>query len=65
MLDIKRILDHDDHVNLFTKELLPKFPTVFYQWFKDIASDPTSWFAYRLQYTRTMAVMSMVGHILG
>ncbi|KAF9584971.1 serine/threonine-protein kinase M1, partial [Lunasporangiospora selenospora] len=63
--EIKRILDHTDHVNLFVKELLPRFPPVFYQWFKDISSEPSAWFAARLRYTRTTAVMSMVGHIVG
>ncbi|KAG9067389.1 serine/threonine-protein kinase M1 [Linnemannia hyalina] len=63
--DIKRILDHEDHVRLFVKELVPKFPSVFYQWFKEIAPEPTAWFAARLRFTRTAAVMSMAGYIVG
>ncbi|KAF9205154.1 serine/threonine-protein kinase M1 [Haplosporangium sp. Z 27] len=63
--EIKRILDHDDHVRMFTKDLLPKFPTIFYQWFMDISQEPTAWFETRLRYTRTTAVMSMVGYIVG
>ncbi|KAF9155074.1 serine/threonine-protein kinase M1 [Linnemannia schmuckeri] len=63
--DIKRILDHEDHVRLFVKELVPKFPSVFYQWFKEIAPEPTAWLAARLRFTRTAAVMSMAGYIVG
>ncbi|KAG0381061.1 serine/threonine-protein kinase M1 [Mortierella sp. AD032] len=63
--DIKRYLDHEDHVRLFVKDLLPKFPPVFYQWFKEIAPEPTAWFAARLRFTRTAAVMSMAGYIVG
>ncbi|KAF9943469.1 serine/threonine-protein kinase M1, partial [Mortierella alpina] len=63
--DIKLLLDHDDRVKVFTKELLPKFPPVFHQWLKDIAPEPTEWFATRLRYVRTTAVMSMVGYIMG
>ncbi|KAF9100333.1 serine/threonine-protein kinase M1 [Mortierella sp. GBA35] len=63
--DIRKVLEHEDHVRLFTKELLPRFPSLFYQWFKDITSEPNAWFAARLRFTRTAAVMSMVGHIVG
>ncbi|KAF9560300.1 serine/threonine-protein kinase M1 [Mortierella alpina] len=63
--DIKRLLDHEDRVRIFSKELLPKFPPVFHQWLKDIAPEPTEWFATRLRYARTTAVMSMVGYIMG
>ncbi|KAG0246449.1 serine/threonine-protein kinase M1 [Mortierella sp. GBA43] len=63
--EIRRILDHEDHVRMFTKELIPKFPPYFYQWFIEISPEPTAWFEARLRYTRTTAVMSMVGHIMG
>ncbi|KAG0349509.1 serine/threonine-protein kinase M1 [Podila humilis] len=63
--DIKRVLDSENNVRLFVHELLPKFPPIFYQWFKEIAPEPTEWFAARQRYTRTTAVMSMVGHIMG
>ncbi|KAF9435330.1 serine/threonine-protein kinase M1 [Entomortierella beljakovae] len=63
--EIKRILDNEDHVRMFTRDLLPKFPTVFYQWFMDISQEPAAWFETRLRYTRTTAVMSMVGYIVG
>ncbi|KAF9115524.1 serine/threonine-protein kinase M1 [Mortierella sp. AM989] len=63
--EVKRILDHEDHVRMFTRDLLPKFPAIFYQWFIEISQEPTAWFETRLRYTRTTAVMSMVGYILG
>ncbi|KAF9364890.1 serine/threonine-protein kinase M1 [Mortierella sp. NVP85] len=65
IIDIKRVLDHEDHVRLFAKELVPKFPPYFYRWFFDISPEPSAWFETRLRYTRTTAVMSMVGHIMG
>ncbi|ORZ11293.1 hypothetical protein BCR41DRAFT_110660 [Lobosporangium transversale] len=63
--EIKRILDHEDHVRMFVKDLLPKFPPVFHQWLLDISKEPTAWFETRLRYTRTTAVMSMAGHVMG
>lgn len=46
-------------------EQLPRCPTIFYRWFKEISPEPTEWFATRQRYVRTTAVMSMVGHIMG
>lgn len=34
-------------------------------WFLETFPEPTAWFAVRLNYARTVAVMSMVGFILG
>lgn len=42
-----------------------RFPPVFYEWFLVMFSEPAAWFEARLRYTRTSAVMSMVGTILG
>ncbi|KIY53078.1 hypothetical protein FISHEDRAFT_34031 [Fistulina hepatica ATCC 64428] len=39
--------------------------TVFHEWFLETFPEPTAWFASRLAYARTLAVMSMVGYILG
>lgn len=49
------------------KLLMAKFarPSRFWRWFVVSYSDPSSWYRARLCYTRTAAVMSMVGHILG
>jgi serine/threonine-protein kinase ATR len=49
----------------FTDLLLPRFPDVFHEWFLENFPDPGKWFSSRLCYSRTTAVMSMVGYILG
>lgn len=36
-----------------------------HEYFVTNFSEPTAWLSSRLAYTRTAAVMSMVGHILG
>jgi serine/threonine-protein kinase ATR len=46
-------------------EILPRFPSVFGEWFLSTFPDPQDWFSARLSYVRTTAVMSMVGFIVG
>ncbi|KKA30143.1 hypothetical protein TD95_002801 [Thielaviopsis punctulata] len=50
---------------IFQRDVLSKFPPVLHVWFMDTFPDPTAWFRARLRYTRSCAVMSMVGTILG
>ncbi|KAI0271954.1 hypothetical protein BGY98DRAFT_1091035 [Russula aff. rugulosa BPL654] len=50
---------------LFAKEVLPMFPPVFHEWFLETFPEPSTWLAGRLVYTRSAAVMSMIGFILG
>ncbi|KAL9021748.1 MAG: hypothetical protein Q9185_001112 [Variospora sp. 1 TL-2023] len=50
---------------MFVDQILPKFPLVFHEWFVDMFPEPGAWFAARLRYTRSCAVMSIVGHVLG
>jgi serine/threonine-protein kinase ATR len=38
---------------------------VFHEWFVEVFSEPSAWFSSRIAYSRTSAVMSMVGHVLG
>ena len=45
--------------------LLERHPSVFAEWFVRNFPDPQAWFMARLSYTRTTAVMSMVGYLLG
>lgn len=40
-------------------------PPIFYKWFLEKFPDPLAWFNARTAYTRTCAVMSMVGAIVG
>ena len=50
---------------LFTEKVLKTFPPVFHKWFVQQFPEPSAWFVARLRYTRSCAVMSMVGTILG
>ena len=50
---------------LFTGKILGHFPPVFHEWFVEMFPEPGSWFTARLRYTRSCAVMSIVGHVLG
>ncbi|KAF1987090.1 hypothetical protein K402DRAFT_463189 [Aulographum hederae CBS 113979] len=53
------------NIHIFTDEVLSKFPPVLYEWFIETFPEPEEWLASRLRYTRSCAVMSMVGHVLG
>ncbi|KAL4227217.1 hypothetical protein ACF0H5_012662 [Mactra antiquata] len=52
-------------LQVFKQKLLPRHPPVFGEWFLRTFPDPTSWYNARLAYCKTVAVMSMVGYILG
>lgn len=51
-------------VNLF-ESICEEFPPVLHHWFIDQFSDPAIWYLARKSFTRTAAVMSMVGYIIG
>ena len=53
------------NTKIFTEGVLGVFPPVLPQWFVAQFPNPTAWFGARLRYTRSCAVMSMVGTILG
>lgn len=55
----------DANIKLFTEQILGMFPPVLPSWFISQFPNPSAWFAARLKYTRSCAVMSMVGTILG
>lgn len=69
--EIRQLLDKAcgdiDHgsAKIFTEQIQPKFPLVLYEWFIEAFPEPESWLAARLRYTRSCAVMSIVGHVLG
>ncbi|ALC39342.1 mei-41 [Drosophila busckii] len=50
---------------VFLKQLLPAHPPVFQDWLRQRFTTPHSWYEARNSYIRTIAVMSMVGYILG
>ncbi|KAH4967839.1 hypothetical protein HBI26_107510 [Parastagonospora nodorum] len=52
-------------VPIFTDKILSKFQPVLHEWFVETFPEPEAWFAARLRYTRSCAVMSIVGHVLG
>ncbi|KAJ4304960.1 serine/threonine-protein kinase M1 [Kalmusia sp. IMI 367209] len=53
------------HTNIFTHKILARFQPVLHEWFVETFPEPEAWFAARLRYTRSCAVMSIVGHALG
>jgi serine/threonine-protein kinase ATR len=52
-------------IRIFTDDVLGRFPPLLPLWFIQQFPSPSAWFAARLKYTRSCAVMSMVGTILG
>ncbi|KAF2135717.1 uncharacterized protein K452DRAFT_322886 [Aplosporella prunicola CBS 121167] len=57
--------DAPGSVNIFTDKILKHFRPVLYEWFIETFPEPEAWFTARLKYTRSCAVMSIVGHVLG
>lgn len=55
----------DSKIGIFTNDVLGQFPPVLPLWFIRQFPNPSAWFAARQRYTRSCAVMSMVGTILG
>lgn len=49
----------------FYKRSCREFPPVLHRWLIDQFSDPASWYLARSSFTRSAAVMSMVGYIIG
>ncbi|KIW85501.1 hypothetical protein Z517_00892 [Fonsecaea pedrosoi CBS 271.37] len=69
-MEIRNLLDEScsgdpENAKIFTDKILKKFPPVFHEWFVESFPDPSAWFNARLRYTRSAAVMSIVGHVLG
>jgi serine/threonine-protein kinase ATR len=54
-----------EKAHYFPQKVLAMFPPVFHEWFVESFPDPSAWFNARLRYTRSAAVMSIVGHVLG
>ncbi|KAL1871978.1 hypothetical protein VTK73DRAFT_1808 [Phialemonium thermophilum] len=62
---MKDAAENEKNLHLFTDTVLGLFPPVLPEWFINQFPNPSAWFAARLRYTRSCAVMSMVGTILG
>lgn len=50
---------------VFLEKLLPLHPPVLREWYLREFSHPTAWYLARTAYVRTLAVMSIVGYMLG
>lgn len=50
---------------LLFEKICKEVPPVLHNWFIDQFSDPRTWYLARTSFTRTSAVMSMVGYIIG
>ncbi|KAI0797124.1 hypothetical protein C8Q75DRAFT_710778 [Abortiporus biennis] len=55
----------EEAADLFVNHVLSGIPPVFHEWFIETFPEPSAWLSSRLAYSRTAAVMSMVGFILG
>lgn len=47
------------------EQLKAKYPPVLHEWFIETFADPSSWLDARTNFARTLAVMSIVGFIVG
>lgn len=61
---IKKATDNEAG-KIFASEVLPMFSPVFHEWFLETFPEPSAWLASRLVYSRSAAVTSMIGFILG
>ncbi|OJJ46333.1 hypothetical protein ASPZODRAFT_66362 [Penicilliopsis zonata CBS 506.65] len=50
---------------IFKTKILSKLQPVLHEWFVEMFPETEAWFTARLRYTRSTAVMSMVGYVLG
>ncbi|KAI0832693.1 hypothetical protein BC628DRAFT_1309839 [Trametes gibbosa] len=62
---IKATAEPDEAAKIFANKVLSHFPPVLHEWFIETFPEPSTWLASRTSYSRTAAVMSMVGYILG
>jgi len=58
---------HDERrLKIFEEQLLAKHPPVMHEWFlHNFQSDAAMWYHSRALYCRSLAVMSMVGYMIG
>ncbi|KAI8929063.1 hypothetical protein BC831DRAFT_33247 [Entophlyctis helioformis] len=65
--EIKTILERKSPSleEIFVNTVLPRFPPVFHEWFREAFPEPSQWLGSRLTYTVSTAVMSMVGYVVG
>ncbi|KAG2234017.1 hypothetical protein INT48_007107 [Thamnidium elegans] len=52
-------------IRAFKNVILPQCPAVFHKWFLRCFPEPNQWLASRTRYTKTLAVMSIIGYMVG
>ena len=53
-------------LEIYRDHVLPMYsPPVFHKWFYVKFPEPNTWFQARVNYSRSVAVMSMIGYIVG
>lgn len=57
--------DSDEKKRECFKQLLRLYPPLLQDWYKLEFPNPSSWYVARTSYVRTLAVMSIVGYMLG
>ena len=57
--------DPEAIIQSYRHQIVSKYPTLFHEWFDSNFSVPAEWFEARLSFSRSVAVWSMVGHIVG
>ncbi|KAI0638446.1 hypothetical protein C8Q77DRAFT_1046895 [Trametes polyzona] len=62
---IKVTPEDDEATKIFVTRILCHFPPILHEWFIETFPEPSVWLASRTSYSRTAAVMSMVGYIVG
>ncbi|WVQ82128.1 hypothetical protein IAT38_004256 [Cryptococcus sp. DSM 104549] len=66
MWEVARKQNEKAQTKYFVETVLPIYtPTVFHEWFLLTWPEPSAWLASRMAYARTLAVMSMIGFVLG
>jgi serine/threonine-protein kinase ATR len=68
-MSLKQVMEEasasESKIRRYIDEVVGRFPPVLHLWFIQQFPNPSAWFDARLRYTRSCAVMSMVGTILG
>ncbi|KAI0092138.1 hypothetical protein BDY19DRAFT_928481 [Irpex rosettiformis] len=65
VFDRIKLMSDDAAAVVFKEKVLIEHPSVMHEWFIETFPEPSVWLASRLAYSRTNAVMCMVGFILG
>jgi serine/threonine-protein kinase ATR len=63
--DLEEACKGPQKLHIFKDKVLSVFPASMHEWFAETYPEPDAWFAARLRYARSAAVMSMTGHMLG